>query len=215
MSIENFCDKFEKNEITQEHIEGMKVVVKTLDKRCKSINLLLKEKEQNFHNHFFEYGYDYNDIQEMKNHLSVCVEMKILAEKTMRKYQHIKNERNDKKEKKAMNNYVKVFNAKGIEIDETCFKELGIEIKMPKLVIMVTKNNDEKNFVVEDVYDNRTCEEWTVDRMKERGLLDGFLDKDDLKESLNWNLNGDSDKYRIKIKERTKEKTIYTCFIYD
>lgn len=44
MAIESFCDKFEKNEITQEHIEGMKVIVKTLNNHCKRINLLLKEK---------------------------------------------------------------------------------------------------------------------------------------------------------------------------
>lgn len=113
------------------------------------------------------------------------------------------------------NNYLKVFNAKGIEIDESSFKELGIEIKMPKLVITAMRYNNERGFLVVDVYDNRTCEEWTVDRMKERGLLYGFLDKDDLKDSLNWYLNGDSNKYRIKIKERTKEKTTYTCFIYD
>lgn len=93
MAFENFCDELTKGEITQEHIDGMKIIVKTLNNHCKMINLLLKEKEQDFHNHFFEYGYDYNDIQEMKNYLAVCVEMKILAEKTMRKYQHLKDER--------------------------------------------------------------------------------------------------------------------------
>lgn len=113
------------------------------------------------------------------------------------------------------NNYLKVFNAKGVEIEETHFKELGIEITMPKLIVTIVKSSNEKSFVVEDVYDNRTCEEWTIEKIKEKGLFEIFSDKDDLKESLNWYLNGDSNKYRIAIKEKTKEKTTYRCFIYD
>lgn len=93
MKPESFCEKFAKGEITQEHIDGMKVIVKTLGKYCKELDTSIKEKEQKLRNKFYACGFDYDDIREDKHRLATCVDMKVFAEKTMKKYQHIKNER--------------------------------------------------------------------------------------------------------------------------
>lgn len=44
MKPESFCEKFAKGEITQEHIDGMKVIVKTLGKYCKELDMSIKKK---------------------------------------------------------------------------------------------------------------------------------------------------------------------------
>lgn len=93
MKPESFCEKFAKGEITQDHIDGMKVIVKTLGKYCKELDMSIKEKEQNLRKKFYACGFDYDDIREDKHRLATCVDMRVFAEKTMRKYQHIKNER--------------------------------------------------------------------------------------------------------------------------
>lgn len=102
MKPENFCEKFAKGEITQEHIDGMKVIVKTLGKYCKELDMSIKEKEQKLRQRlcktFYACSFDYDDIREDKHRLATCVDMKVFAEKTMRKYQHIKNERSSNNE---------------------------------------------------------------------------------------------------------------------
>lgn len=103
MKSESFCEKFEKGEITQEHIDGMKVIVKTLGKYCKELDMSIKEKEQKLHNNFYMCSFDYDDIRDDKQRLATCVDMRVFAEKTMRKYQHIKNERSSVKEEENEN----------------------------------------------------------------------------------------------------------------
>lgn len=55
-----------------------------------------------------------------------------------------------------------------------------------------------KTKVIETVsaFDNRKQEELTKDYIEERGIRK-FLNLEDLKETLNWNLNGDSEKYQF------------------
>lgn len=64
------------------------------------------------------------------------------------------------------------------------------------------------------VYDLRDKEWWNLRRMEDRGLLKGFLSEDNLKESLNWYLNGDSKKYKMK-KMKSNGTIEYVSFIYD
>lgn len=64
------------------------------------------------------------------------------------------------------------------------------------------------------VCDLRSNEWWSFEKMNERGLLYSFLNEDDLKESLNWYLNGDSKKYKVK-KMKSKGTLEYVSFIYD
>jgi hypothetical protein len=114
-------------------------------------------------------------------------------------------------------NYLKVLNARGVELNDVVLKDLGIEITMPKLVVTVVTEDEDNGLIVDSVYDNRICDEWTYSKLKEKGLNNTFTDKEDLKECLNWYLDGDSSKYKIKVKDKDKKtkKTTYTCFIYD
>ena len=60
------------------------------------------------------------------------------------------------------------------------------------------------------VYDNRTKELWTKEQIIERGIVP-FLGEHDMKETLNWNLNGDSEKYQYNI----IGTSYFTALIYD
>lgn len=64
------------------------------------------------------------------------------------------------------------------------------------------------------VYDNRTNEFWNEERIKERGIVN-FLNVEDLKETLNWNLNGDSSKYQFKWGQSIKSKSEGKAYIFD
>lgn len=64
-----------------------------LARERKELDMSIKEKEQKLRNKFYACGFDYDDIRDDKYRLATCVDMRVFAEKTMRKYQHIKNER--------------------------------------------------------------------------------------------------------------------------
>lgn len=64
------------------------------------------------------------------------------------------------------------------------------------------------------VYDNRTGEFWSEERIKERGIAH-FLNADDMKETLNWNTNSDSSKYQFKWGQSSKERSVGTAYVYD
>lgn len=67
---------------------------------------------------------------------------------------------------------------------------------------------------VDGCFDNRTGKWWSKEEMVNRGLT-WFLDLQNLKESLNWNLNGDDQKYQF-VPEMTTKKALYgTAYIYD
>lgn len=66
-----------------------------------------------------------------------------------------------------------------------------------KFIINVESNKATKKIKTISVYDNR-IEKYLDDAfIKERGIV-YFLNVEDLKETLNWNLNGDSSKYKLK-----------------
>ena len=66
-----------------------------------------------------------------------------------------------------------------------------------KLVVRVEGNKHSKKIITRDVFDNRTQTYWSDERIKERGITH-FLNMEDMRETLNWNLNGDSSKYQFK-----------------
>lgn len=66
-----------------------------------------------------------------------------------------------------------------------------------KLVVNIESNKHTKEIKTVSVFDNRTQNYWTDEQIRERGIT-RFLNLDDLKETLNWNLNGDSSKYQFK-----------------
>lgn len=66
-----------------------------------------------------------------------------------------------------------------------------------KLVVTVEGNKASGKIKTVSVFDNRTQDYWTENKIHERGI-EWFLSVDHMKEALNWNLNGDSSKYQFK-----------------
>lgn len=83
-----------------------------------------------------------------------------------------------------------------------------------KLIIRVMGNKLTKEIKTMAVFDNREQKFWSPERIQERGITD-FLNMDDMKETLNWNLNGDSSKYQFKWGQGTKDCTEGVAYIFD
>ena len=79
-----------------------------------------------------------------------------------------------------------------------------------KLAVKVESPKGTKELTTISVYDTRTKKQWTEEQIKERGIT-WFMDMDDMKETLNWNLNGDSKKYKF----QWEYTTVGTAYIYD
>lgn len=70
-------------------------------------------------------------------------------------------------------------------------------INQAKLIIKIESDKIKNTIKTISVFDNRTNEFLPNEYIKERGI-ECFLNMDDVKETLNWNLNGDSSKYKFK-----------------
>lgn len=78
----------------------------------------------------------------------------------------------------------------------------------------IVEDNPHLTIQTVSVYDNRTNEFWSEERIKERGIK-YFCTVSDMKETLNWNVNGDSPKYQFKWGQSNKETSIGYAFIFD
>ena len=83
-----------------------------------------------------------------------------------------------------------------------------------KLVVTVDSDKATRRLTTVSVYDNRTQAYWTPEQIKERGIVH-FLDLDDLKETLNWNLNGDSARYNFKWGQSSKTRSTGVAYVFD
>lgn len=83
-----------------------------------------------------------------------------------------------------------------------------------KLIIRVEGNKHTKEIITRNVFDNRTQEYWSDEHIHERGI-EKFLNMDDMKQTLNWNLNGDSSKYQFKWGQGTRDCTEGVAYIFD
>ena len=83
-----------------------------------------------------------------------------------------------------------------------------------KLIVKVRGNKKTKRVETVSVFDNRTQNFWSLERIKERGILE-FLHVEDMKESLNWNLNGDSRKFQFKWGQSSKTETEGIAYVFD
>ena len=63
-------------------------------------------------------------------------------------------------------------------------------LKNAKLIIKILSDKNKGTIETISVFDNRNDEYWTKEHIKERGI-EWFLSVADMKETLNWNLNGD------------------------
>lgn len=75
-------------------------------------------------------------------------------------------------------------------------------------------NNPHIKIKTISVLDNRSSILWSEEQIDKRGIR-YFLDVHDLKESLNWNLNGDSNKYQFEWLRSGKETTEGVAFVFD
>lgn len=87
-------------------------------------------------------------------------------------------------------------------------------LRNAKLVVKIISNRISNKIVTESVFDNRTQTFWSKDQIKERGICE-FINLDDIKESLNWNLNGDSSKYQFKWGQSGKGISEGYAYIFD
>jgi len=83
-----------------------------------------------------------------------------------------------------------------------------------KLVVMVESDRITGKIRTASIFDNRTKEYWSEEQIKSRGC-EWFLSLNDLKETLNWNLNGDSSKYQFTWGQSSKEKSEGVAYIFD
>lgn len=67
-------------------------------------------------------------------------------------------------------------------------------MEQPKLIVVILYNRGMGKYETQYVIDNRDHRLWTKEEIHERGI-ESFLDGKDVKETLNWNCNGDDDKY--------------------
>lgn len=83
-----------------------------------------------------------------------------------------------------------------------------------KLIITIESNKKTKEIRTESVFDNRIQDYWTEKQIQERGIV-SFLNLDDLKETLNWNVNGDSLKYRFKWGQSGRNTSEGRAYIFE
>ncbi len=83
-----------------------------------------------------------------------------------------------------------------------------------KLVVMVESNKITGKIRTVSTLDNRTQKYWSEEQIKKRGC-EWFFSLNDLKETLNWNLNGDSSKYQFTWGQSSKERSEGVAYIFD
>ena len=85
-----------------------------------------------------------------------------------------------------------------------------------KFTVTLESNKHTRHFKILQIFDNRTCEDVTNKHFElSPTFSDGFLNEHDLMESLNWCLNGDSSKYKIKYGQGNKETQLAYAYIFD
>lgn len=86
-------------------------------------------------------------------------------------------------------------------------------IHSAKLIVAVESDKRTHAIKTTSVFDNRTQEHWPEEKIRARGI-ETFLNVDDLKETLNWNLNGDASKYQFQWGQSGKERSEGRAYIF-
>ncbi|WP_252225317.1 MULTISPECIES: hypothetical protein [unclassified Clostridium] len=87
-------------------------------------------------------------------------------------------------------------------------------IENAKFIVRVESNKGEKSIKTVSIFDNRIKEYLKEDYIQERNV-ESFLDINDLKETLNWNLNGNSLKCQLKWGMTGRCKSEGIAYIFD
>lgn len=83
-----------------------------------------------------------------------------------------------------------------------------------KLIVTVKSDKKRGKILTVSVFDNRAGEYWPEECIHKRGIV-WFMNMDDMKETLNWNLNGDSSKYQFKWGQTAKGISEGRAYIFD
>ena len=83
-----------------------------------------------------------------------------------------------------------------------------------KLIFTVISDKKTHHIRTQSVFDNRTQEEWKDEHINSRGVRD-FGDVDDMKATINWCVNGDEDKYKLKWGQSGKTHTTGYAYVFD
>ena len=83
-----------------------------------------------------------------------------------------------------------------------------------KLIVSVESNKLTHKIMTVSVFDNRTQQYWSNEQIQERGIV-WFLSLDDMKETLNWNVNGDSKKYWFKWGQSDKNTSQGIAYVFN
>ena len=90
----------------------------------------------------------------------------------------------------------------------------NINSEKAKLIFTVISDKKTHSIRTQSVFDNRTQEEWTDEHIDSRGVRD-FIDTADMKETINWCVDGDEDKYRLKWGQSCKTDTTGYAYVFD
>lgn len=82
-----------------------------------------------------------------------------------------------------------------------------------KLVVTVESDRCSGLINTVSVFDNRTNAYWINEQIEERGISQ-FLSVSDMKESLNWNLNGDSSLYQFKWGQSSRKFSTGIAYVF-
>lgn len=82
------------------------------------------------------------------------------------------------------------------------------------LIVTVKSDKKTRKITTVSVYDNVKQEFWPDTKIKERGIL-AFCDVNDVKETLNWNCNTDSQKYQFTWTENLPDIVIGKAYLFD
>jgi hypothetical protein len=82
-----------------------------------------------------------------------------------------------------------------------------------KLVITVESDRCSGRINTISVFDNRTADYWSDEQIKERGISQ-FLSVSDMKETLNWNLNGNGSLYQFKWGQSSKNFSAGVAYVF-
>lgn len=82
-----------------------------------------------------------------------------------------------------------------------------------KLVITVESDRCSGLINTISVFDNRANNYWGAEQIKERGISQ-FLNTADMKETLNWNLNGDGSLYQFKWGQSSRKFSEGIAYIF-
>ncbi|MCM1008662.1 MAG: hypothetical protein NC485_12215 [Ruminococcus flavefaciens] len=87
-------------------------------------------------------------------------------------------------------------------------------VNKAKLIVEVISDRLTNKITTVSVFDTRTGNYWNKEKIHDRGI-EWFMNLSDLKETLNWNLNGDSNKYCFKWGQSSKTETTGYAYIVD